>query len=261
MSASQENYKINLEIFEGPLDLLLHLIKKNQLEIYDIPIVLILDQYLEYLDVMKELDIDLAGEFIFIASELSHIKSKLLLRKDDDQSDDEEDPRADLIARLLEYQKYKRAADWLQDQPLLKRDVFKRPKEKQTEFVPVDEMDALSLDSFKLLSAFKEVLKNASAEIVHEVEGERISVTERIYQIVEHLKLIEDSLPFEALFTGQRSRGELVVTFLAILEMARLKMIHVYQSDAYGDIRVKRKILMDVDDIGTSDFDEDEEVS
>lgn len=233
--------KINLELFEGPLDLLIHLIKKNDFDILDIPIVTILDQYMEYLEMMKELDIDMAGEFILTAAELAHIKSRMLL-SDEDDAEEEPDPRADLIARLLEYQKYKSAANWLIRQPLLGRDVFKRPEAKYAE--DPEEQGELQIDAFHLLNVFQGILKKVSRDRAHEIEVERISVTERIYQIMDLLKDTEGLL-FENLFVGQVHRSQLVVTFLAILEMARIKMIALYQQEPRGLIHVKRKMTME----------------
>lgn len=233
----QTQYKINLEIFEGPLDLLLYLIRKNDLSISDIPITLILDQYNEYLELMDELDIDIAGEFILMASELAHIKSRLLLNRDFDTDAEEEDPRADLVARLMEYQRYKNAGQWLISRRLLNRDVFKRPKTSLQENEAEEEL--MEVEPFFLLKAFHEILKKVPQNRAHEVEVDRISVTDRIYQILEHFKEVE-SLSFEALFPSGITRGDLVISFLAILEMARLKMIKIYQIEPRGAIRMRK---------------------
>ncbi|MBI2340658.1 MAG: segregation/condensation protein A [Deltaproteobacteria bacterium] len=236
-----------MEIFEGPLDLLLYLIRKNDLNISDIPIMPVLDQYNEYIDMMHELDIDVAGEFILMASELAHIKSRLLLHRDDEIAE-EEDPRADLMARLLEYQRYKLAARWLTGRRLLGRDVFKRPKVPPPE-APAEGEDWLTVEPFTLLKAFHEVLKKVPKDKAHFITAERVSVTDRIYEILDHLKGAE-SLPFEDLFTAGVTREELVVTFLALLEMARLKMIRIYQLEALGPIRVARN--MEVGEVATA---------
>lgn len=235
-----EPYKINLELFEGPLDLLLHLIKKNDLEIADIPISLVLDQYLDYLDLMKELDIDVAGDFILLASELAHIKSKMLLFEKKDEDEEELDPRADLMARLLEYQKYKRAAEFLSKRPLLNFDTFKRLPEK-IEKELVQEEESIEIDPFQLLQVFGKILERAPKEASHEVEAERVSITEKIYEVVALLKE-KESILFEELFEEQNTRPQLVISFLAILEMAKLKMVQIYQSDERGQIRVRRKM-------------------
>lgn len=233
-----ESPRIQLELFEGPLDLLLYLIRKNDINIYDIPILTILDQYTSYLEILQELDIDVAGDFVLMASELSFIKSRFLLASDDKNDEEGPDPRADLVAKLLEYQQYKLAGDWLIRQPLLDRDVFARPG--LTEIPEGIETDfPLEIEPFKLLQAFHEILKKASKEISHEVEIERLSVTDRIYQILEHLKVVE-SLDFESLFDGLKTKSQLVITFLALLEMGRLKLINLFQVDPFGNIHVKR---------------------
>lgn len=235
---------INLDLFEGPLDLLYHLIRKNDLNLYDIPIALILDQFYGYLDVMKELDMDVAGEFILMASELSHIKSRLLLYQKIDEDEEGPDPRANLVVRLLEYQKYKRASTWLSSQPLLGRDVFKRPKEAPPQELQEEKL-ALKVEPFVLISVFREILKKAPKGAVHEIEAERISVTERIYQIVKFLETHDESVLFETLFEGNTTRSQIVMTFLAILEMARLRMIQIFQMDRWGSIWVKRVMVLE----------------
>lgn len=245
MEATPENMRINLALFEGPLDLLLHLIKKNDLDIYNIPIALILDQYLEYLELMKELDIDLAGEFLLMAAEMAHIKSKSLVHQPEEEEGFDADPRADLVARLVEYQRTKRAAVWLNSRPLLARNVFKRPEslQKGDEEAALGTVEAepLAVDPFNLLKAFQEILKKIPKEIRHQVEAERMSVTERIYEILENLRETE-SVPFAALFAGETTRPRVVVTFLALLEMARLQMILIHQMESFGDIWVKRRM-------------------
>lgn len=237
MNMEPSQYKINLEVFEGPLDLLLYLIRKNDLSIHDISIMLILDRYNEYLELMQELNIDIVGEFILMASELAHIKSRLLLRRDDDTNEEEDDPRADLMARLLEYQRYKTAAQWLIGRRLLNRDVFKRPKTRLPE--EREEEEFLEVEPFLLLRAFHEIIRKIPKDKAHAVETDRVSVTERIYEILEHFKEGE-SLPFEALFPSGITRSDLVVSFLAILEMARLRMIKIYQIEARGAIRIRK---------------------
>ncbi len=235
-----ESPHVQLEVFEGPLDLLLHLIRKSDLDIYDIPVTPILEQYFDYLEALDELNIDVAGDFILMASELSHIKSRMLLKRDDEVDEEGPDPRADLVARLLEYQQYKRAADWLESQPILGKHVFARPKLPLPDDLKAEE-GTMDLDAYKLLSAFGEILKRAPKDSVHEIEIERLSVTDRMYQIVDKLKNNE-SMEFEALFDGIRDRPTLVVTFLAILEMARLKMLQVFQMDSFGPIRVRNTL-------------------
>ncbi len=232
-----ENYKVSLPIFEGPLDLLLHLIKKNDVDPTNIPVVELLNQYMDYVALLQELNIDMAGEFILMAAELTHIKSKMLLP--DPASDEEEgqDPRADLARRLLEYQRYKDAAKGLHERAMLGRDVFvRRP--------PADELPEeegpLEADPFKLLSAFNDVIKRLKPEKVHEVMIERLSVTERIYQILAKLKEVK-SLDFLALFEDHMNKAQCIVTFLAVLELVRLKMLYTHQSDVCAPIHLVLK--------------------
>lgn len=228
-------YKVDLEIFEGPLDLLLHLIKKNDVDILNINISLILDQYMNYLNLMEELNIDLAGDFLLMASELAHIKSKLLLpQSDDDESeDDEDDPRSDLIQRLLEYQRFKEAAASLMERPMLGRDVFNHGV-VQEEFDDEEE-GPMEVDLFSLISCFYEMLEKAPKQSVHEIHAERISVSDRIYEIMDQIKE-QEMVEFTSLFEGQVSRDRLIVTFLAILEMTRLKMLGITQAEVKGQI-------------------------
>lgn len=235
----EESPRVQLELFEGPLDLLLHLIKKNDLNIYDIPVSIVLEQYVSYLDLMRELDIDVAGEFIFMASELSFIKSRFLLSGDNKDEDEGPDPRADLVAKLLEYQQYKMAGDWLIRQPILERDVFARPRMAEPPEAFVEADLPLEIEPFKLLQAFHEILKKAPKDSVHEVEADHLSVTDKIYQIIERLK-ISDAIDFDSLFDEVKSRKQLVVTFLALLEMGKLKLIRIHQLDDCGSIHVRR---------------------
>lgn len=232
-----ENYKVNLPAFEGPLDLLLHLIKKNDVDPTDIPIASLLTQYVDYVTLMQELNIDMAGEFILMAAELAHIKSKMLLPNPEVEAEEGEDPRAELARRLLEYQRFKEASAVLNQRALLGRDVFVRiPSEEESEV----QEGPLEGDSFKLLSAFNDILKRLKPEKAHEVLIERLSVTERIYQILEKLKEVK-SLQFDVLFEGHVSKAQCVVTFLAVLELARLKMIYTYQSESLGPIHLVLK--------------------
>jgi segregation and condensation protein A len=232
-----ESYKVKLPIFEGPLDLLLHLIRKNDVQISDIPITAVLEQYVDYLSLMQELNIDMAGEFIFMAAELAHIKSKLLLPDSRAEEDEEgEDPRADLVRRLLEYQRYKEAAAELIRRPMLGREIFVRPSSSEEE--PGEE--SLEADVFKLISAFNDVLKKLKPEQYHQVVVERLSVTERIYELLEHLKKSK-SITFESLFEGflTPTKAQFVVTFLAVLELVRLKLVRVWQSEIRAPLRIE----------------------
>ena len=234
LSESQNAYKVDLDVFEGPLDLLLHLIKKNDVDIIDIPISLILEQYMEYLNLLDELNIDMAGDFLLMASELTHIKSKLLL-PDHEQGEEEaegDDPRAELIRRLLEYQRYKEAANTLAARPMLGRDVFAHGMTPD----PIEEEEApVEVDLFQLISCFYEMLKKAPTTTIHEVRVERVSVTERIYELMDMLRG-QKMMEFRNLFAGQATRDRLIVTFLAVLEMVRLKVLQMTQNQTYGEI-------------------------
>ncbi len=229
--------RVQLDVFEGPLDLLLHLIKKEDVDIYDIPISRLLDQYLQYLQLAQELDIDLAGEFVEMASELAYIKSKMLLPEPEAPGvGDEEgpDPRSELIRRLIEYQRYKAAAQSLISRPLLGTDVFARPAE-ETE--PQNEELLIEADTLSLISAFQDLLKRLPAETVHEISRERTGVSERILELTEMLKGREQ-ISFEDLFIGEKTRVGLVVTFLAILEMAKQHLLRIVQEKVFHRIVV-----------------------
>jgi len=229
-------YEIRIENFEGPLDLLLHLIKKNEMDIYNIPIAEITAQYVAYIDAMKNLNLDIAGEFLLMAATLLHIKSRLLLpqTQEDEPEEEEEDPRAELVRRLLEYQKYKEAAVTLDGMPLLGRDVFART-------FPPPELDAAEESGFEavglydLVEAFRAIMREGPPEAVHEIDVDQLSVTERVNVILSSLKGAS-SLSFRELFSANPDRGEIVVTFLAMLELVRLKLVKLMQSNRFGTI-------------------------
>jgi len=230
-------YTFRLEMFEGPLDLLLHLINKNELDITNIPIALITDQYLEYLRLMKVLNLDIAGEYLLMAATLLHIKSKTLLPSPSDQEEEEgEDPRAELIRRLLEYQKYKKAAVELEGRPLLDRDVFIR-------LIPLDadepaEEERVEVNLFELLEAFRGVLERVKSETVHEVILDRFSVEEKVQEILSLLQKENRSIAFHLLFSEKASRREIIVTLLAILELVKMKLIRIFQPAPFETIRI-----------------------
>jgi segregation and condensation protein A len=229
-------YTVRLGIFEGPLDLLLHLIHKNQLDIMNIPIALITEQYLEYLKLMKELNLDVAGEYLLMASTLLHIKSKMLLpTSQEGEEEEEEDPRAELVRRLLEYQKYKEAAQGLERRPLLDRDVFIRSISPEKE-EPVPE--ELEVNLFELLEAFRKLLERAKIESFHEVMLDHLSVEERVQEIVSLLQRERRSLAFHLLFPEGSSRRMIIVTFLAILELVKMKLVRIFQPAPFETIRI-----------------------
>jgi len=219
-----------LEIFEGPLDLLLHLIRKNEVDIYDIPVALITKQYLEYLDLMHDLSISVAGEFLVMASTLTHIKSRMLLPSYDASQDEEaEDPRTDLVERLKEHMRIKEAAGQLEGRPWLGRDVFGRGGGRvEVERALTGQEEVIQVGVFELIEAFRQLMTRRNQQLVLALPGERVSVEERMGQILERLRL-RQTLTFEECFAGDRGRAQLVVTFLSLLELARLGLIKVYQ--------------------------------
>ena len=239
-----EDYKVNLEIFEGPLDLLLYLIRREELEIYDIPIGRITEQYMQYLDLMRQLNLDVAGEFIVMAATLMVIKSRMMLpvdrRKSDEDTDEEwVDPRLDLVRQLIEYKKFKDAAGKLAEYEALTQESFDygggRPKFEKT---AADAADALaSIDMFDLLTAFQEVLARLNEIPQEELKGMRWSVPDKMDMILERSRA-EGQVSFSTLFTPRSPRGEVIVTFLALLELLRQHRVIVYQNDAFHEITI-----------------------
>lgn len=238
MSSEEKSaYTVRLEMFEGPLDLLLHLIQKNEVDIFNIPIALITQQYLETLNVMKVLNLDIAGEYLLMASTLLHIKSKLLLPSPaEEEAEEGEDPRAELVRRLLEYQKYKEAAAELERRPMLDRDVFVRLMVAGEEESKSEERIEANL--FELLDLFRQVLERAKPETVHEVVLDRISVEEKVQEILSLLERENRSIGFHRLFPEQVSRRVIIVTFLAILELVKMKRIRIFQGAPFETIRI-----------------------
>ncbi|GAM10818.1 segregation and condensation protein A [Geobacter sp. OR-1] len=236
-------YTVRVDTFEGPLDLLLHLIRKNEMEICDIPIASITRQYLEYLELMKELNLEVAGEFLVMASTLLQIKSRMLLpspEEDEAGEAEEQDPRAELIRRLLEYQRYKDAAAVLGARELLGRDLFSRSLPFPDELEEKGEDQPLVLELFDLVEAFRQVLSKVPFERFHDVISETISVAERIGRILDKIDQ-SGSVLFEELFDEEPLTRELVIaTFLALLELCRLNSIKVAQSEPFAAILLIR---------------------
>ena len=238
-----ERFPVRLEVFEGPLDLLLHLIKKHELDIYDIPIAVITKQYLEYIGLMEELQLDVAGDFLVMAATLIHIKSRSLLpRPAPEQEDPEEDPREALVRRLVEHQKFKAAAELLHDKETVRSAQWTRPDERIAALAGegMDKEPELEVDLFSLMTAFKAVVERAKQRPQVYLPMEQMSIEQRIEQLTQRLEGVE-ALGFEDLFDDVAQRGDLIVTFLAILEMIRLKVLRVFQSGAGGPIRVYRR--------------------
>jgi segregation and condensation protein A len=242
--SSPDAYKVKLDSFEGPLDLLLHLIRKSEVSIYDIPISLITEQYLGYIELMQELNLDVAGEFLVMASTLIHIKSRTLLPRPDPTQEDagpEEDPREALVRRLLEHQKYKAAAELLHDRETLRSAQFMRPDARVADAAGDEYEPEIEVDLFSLLAAFRGVLTRAMRRPRMVLPPEQISIEDRMHQLLARLSETE-ACGFEDLFTdGDGSRGFMIVTFLALLEMIRLKLIRVFQSGSFGEIRVYKR--------------------
>lgn len=235
-----DGYEIKLDIFEGPLDLLLYLIRKNEIDIYNIPIALITGQYLGYLDLMRSLNLDLAGEYLVLASTLIHIKSKLLLPPDEGESEEDEgkDPRAELVRQLLEYQAFKDAALSLDGRPLLDRDVFTRGATVEE---PVAEEEAdqamVDLDVFELFTAFRRMIAGFDRKEELEIDVEKMSLADRINEILERLSE-EGQITFAELLGERTDRRWIIYTFLAILELMKLRVVRACQSGSFGTIRL-----------------------
>jgi len=235
--------KIKLQSFEGPLDLLVHLIKKNQVDVYDIPIALITRQYLDYLGLMQELNLDVASEFLVMAATLIHIKSRMLLPRPETAAGDPvdaEDPRDALVRRLLEHERFKAAAEVLHDRETLRNAQWTRPEQRVEELAGDDYEPELEVDLFSLLSAFKLVLERARERPPVPLPPEQISIEARIDQLLERLSETE-ACGFEDLFGDVATRPDMIVTFLALLEMIRLKLVRVFQSGQLGAIRIYKR--------------------
>ncbi len=231
-------YKIRLEVFEGPLDLLLYLIKKDELNIYDIPITTITAQYLEYLNMMEMLDLDIAGEFLVMAASLMQIKSKMLLPPDPSTVDvQEEDPRAELVRRLLEYKAFKDAAQKLQDFEEKRAHLF--PRFGVEPELSEGESPFLSVSLFDLITAFGNVLKSLPQETYHQVVNDEFTVAEKIQNISERL-LRHGKIYFSQLFKETKNKFEAITIFLAILELIRMKEVKIEQSGHFEEIEISK---------------------
>lgn len=242
-------YRVKLDVFEGPLDLLLHLIKKNEVEIIDIPVAEITEQYLGYLEMMRELSLDVAGEFLVMAATLMLIKSRMLLPPSEEDEQEEIDPRAELVQQLLEYQRFREAAWELSERPLLQRDVFVREALDDPEIKASLDPPPLKVTVWELLEAFRVVLKRAAPEAVHEVILEHVSLRDCAHQLLVRLSETR-SLQFEELFQPESRRLEIIVTFLALLELMKQNAVHVTQSELRGPILIE----LAVEDISTVSF-------
>jgi segregation and condensation protein A len=236
-----EDYPVRLSSFEGPLDLLLHLIKKHEVNIYDIPIALITQQYLEYLELMQELNLDIVGEFLVMAATLIHVKSRTLLpRPDPAQEDPQEDPREALMRRLLEHQKFKAAAELLHEREIQRSAQWVRPDGRVADVIgelPEPEVD---VDLFSLMTAFQQVLARIRQRPKVVLPPEQIPIETRISQLLARLSTT-DACGFEELFTDVQTRGGVIVTFLALLEMIKMRLVRVFQQGNFGPIRIYKR--------------------
>lgn len=229
------SYRVKLAVFEGPLDLLLHLIKKEEVDIYDIPVARITDEYLQYLNLLETMNLDVAGEYLVMAATLTHIKSRMLLPPSEDEAEEpDEDPRADLVQQLVEYQRYREAAMALGERPVLTRDVFRRDPSAPAS----DQGDGIRLRDVSvtdLLEAFREVMERSLRESFHEIVTEEISVDECVELIVRRMEM-DGPLRFRDLFAGAPSRRRMVATFLALLELVKRQAIHARQEEDGAEI-------------------------
>jgi len=233
----EDLYNIKLPAFEGPLDLLLHLIKDNKVDIYDIPIALITHQYLQYIEMMKELNLEIAGEFLVMAATLIHIKSKMLLPVTEEvPAEEQEDPRFELIQRLLEYQTFKDAALSLREKEEEWMGIYHREPEKieDTGTENVGELYLFDINLFDLLGAFSKILEKAPPEVV-QITRETLTVKDKISLIMEMLE-DRETMRFEELFKVDKTRAEIIITFVALLELIRLGLTRAYQEKDFGTI-------------------------
>jgi len=239
---------IHLEHYEGPLDLLLDLIRRQQIDIKDIPIATITSQYLRYLDKARELDMDLGSEFVYMAATLIHIKSKMLLPRDPALEPEEsgaDDPRQELVDRLLEHERFKNAAEMLQQKRLVEENVWSNPQIKA--FVSEDDDPGLAITLFDLVKAFGELLERAKNRPVYEVESTEVTVGDMIRYLKEKFTQVSADKPVYILriFEQQRTRRGMIALFLAVLEMVRMQAVVITQKDLFGEIALMRHASFD----------------
>ena len=235
-------YQVRIENFEGPLDLLLHLIKKNEINIYDIPIAMIAQQYLSYIEAMKDLNLTVAGEFLVMAATLLQIKSKMLLPVEESAEDEEDgpDPREELVRRLLEYKTFKEAARQLDTQERMWREIYSRPVvARETSAESSDDAMLDNIGLFDLVDALQTILDRYPGKKLLEIIPDNLTVRDRMNAILEALEG-QESIGFEALFEASCHRLVIIVTFLALLELIRLRTVRVYQGESFGPILVSR---------------------
>jgi segregation and condensation protein A len=237
------SYKIKLQLFEGPLDLLLYLVKKDHVNIYDIPIAQVTQQYMDYIELMKILDLNIAGEFLVMAATLIQIKSKMLLPVPEvEQPQEEDDPRSELIKQLLEYERFKQIAQELRQKETNQQDIFKRPRLLERD-IPEGPPSAQYFESsiFDLISAFSRALQDTPKDLFYSVIKDEFTVEEKIHDILHDL-LLRPSIELSELFAQARQKVEIIVTFLAVLELVRMKEIICRQKEPFGSVEVIRNV-------------------
>ncbi|MCX5678491.1 MAG: segregation/condensation protein A [Candidatus Omnitrophica bacterium] len=237
-------YKVKLEVFEGPLDLLLYLIKKEEVDIYDIPIAKITDQYLEYMELMQLLDLTIAGEFLVMAATLMHIKSKLLLPPDETESESEEeqDPRAELVKRLLEYKKFKEAAAELAQKESHQKHFYARVGSGiNMDELPASKDEFLEASLFDLITAFTKVLRDIPKEMFHRIIKDEFTVSEKIHDIL-HMLVDHKKVIFTDLFKAAKNKTEIITIFLAILELIKIREVSIIQHAPFGEIEIVKSM-------------------
>ncbi len=235
-------YKLKLDVFEGPLDLLLFLIKKNDIDISDIPITSITDQYMEYIEMMKILDLDIVGDFLVMAATLMQIKSRMLLPANPfEEEEEEQDPRAELAQRLQEYMRFKEAAGALKEKEIRQKDFFPRSIDEENRQQLVNDAKEVYFEAnlFDLINALTDALNKTPEEIMHEIITEEYTVEQKIHDIL-HCLLEQSRTSLKSLFQKANSKTEMIVTFMAILELIRLKEVKAVQRRTFEDIEILR---------------------
>jgi len=233
-------YKVKLNFFEGPLDLLLFLIKREKIDIYDIPIADITEQYLQYIEIIQLLDLELAGDFLVMASNLVYIKSKMLLPREESEIEEDIDPRQELVEKLLEYKKFKEASEGLRDLMSQRKEYILREGDFQQSAVFTDpEGDYFEASLFDLISAFRKVVKRIPKEAFHEVVREKFTVADKMHEIF-HLLTETPRVKFTEVFLNAKNKDEIIATFLAVLELMKMKEVLVVQKDSFGEIEIVR---------------------
>lgn len=246
---------LSLDGFEGPLDLLLHLIRKHELDIFDIPISFITEEYLKYLEMMKALDLGVAGEYLVMAATLLHIKSRMLLPRpepeEDENDEDEGDPRANLVRQLLEYQRYRDAAEKLGERDTMGATVFTRPSRRDEIKDAVGPPDLVPLDLFHLLGALKKLLADKPAEVLHEVSPDKLTIKDAIGKVATHLQDHPRCTLLDLVYLQGEAptRMDIVVTFMALLELAKLRVIKLFQTRLTTSELIVERAVIDYDEV------------